>query len=286
MRVNSIIRRVSCLAVAGAIAAGFGGAAAAEGLYAGVGGGFVMPQDSDVTGHQGDYSPPVDATAKADRGIGFSGAVGYRFADGLRVEGELSYRRYDFDMINVREPGGLAAVAGLTPQQFAALQANNSPVLNQLRGPRELDGDVRSITLMANLFYDIDLGLDFQPYVGGGVGLSRVSVKASVAGRTTADDDDTVMAYQFGAGLGYKVGGSDDRPVTISLDYRYFATQDPTFKGALTGTPFDAEISGSYFGIGLRFALLTGPVPGASFSAGTINPLAPAPACPNSANQA
>ena len=66
---------------------------------------------------------------------------------------------------------------------------------------------------------------------------------------------DTVPAYQFGAGLGYRIGGLDDRPVTISLDYRYFATADPTFRGALTGTPFDTEIGGSYVGIGLRFGL-------------------------------
>ncbi|MDE0538756.1 MAG: outer membrane beta-barrel protein [Rhodospirillales bacterium] len=249
MRVDSIIRRVSCLAVAGAIAAGFGGAAAAEGLYAGVGGGFFVPRDSEVKGQATAAFPtPVDATSKADRGIAFSGAVGYRIADGLRVEGELSYRKNDFDTITVREPGGLAVL-------LPANLRTNPVALAGLRRTSDLEGDLRLLTLMANFFYDIDLGLDFEPYVGGGIGLSRISVKASVAGRTTADDDDTVLAYQFGGGLGYRVGGTDDRPVTISLDYRYFATEDPTFKGALTGTPFDAEIGGSYFGIGLRFAL-------------------------------
>ena len=259
MRVDSIIRRVSCLAVAGAIAAGFGGAAAAEGLYAGFGGGFVFPEDSEINGQRSETYPtlaPVDATAKSDRGIAFSGAVGYRFADGLRVEGELSYRKYDFKTITVREPGGLVALTGLSPAQFDALiPAVQAGTLDALRGTSELEGDLRSLTLMANLYYDFDLGLDFEPYVGGGIGLSRVSVEASVAGRKTADDDDTVMAYQLGAGLGYKVGGSDDRPVIFSLDFRHFATADPTFKGALTGTPFDAEISGNYVGIGLRFGL-------------------------------
>ncbi len=253
MRMASIIRRVSCLAVAGAIAAGFGGAAAAEGLYAGVGGGFVFPRDSDINGQATAAFPtPVDATAKSDRGLAVSGAVGYRFADGLRVEGELSYRKYDFKTINVREPGGLAVLipgfADLNAQQQAG-------ALNALRGTRELEGDLRSLTLMANLYYDFDLGLDFKPYVGGGIGLSRVSVEGSVSGRKTVDDDDTVMAYQLGAGLGYRVGGSDDRPVTISVDFRHFATADPTFEGALTGTPFDAEIGGNYVGIGLRFRL-------------------------------
>ena len=249
MRVDSIIRRVSCLAVAGAIAAGFGGAAAAEGLYAGIGGGFVFPEDSEINGQATAAFPvPVDATSKSDRGISLSGAVGYRFADGLRVEGELNYRKYDFDTITVREPGGLAV---LLPEAVRT----NPAFLDRLRGTSPLEGDLRSLTLMANLYYDFDLGLDFEPYVGGGIGLSRVSVEGSVSGRKTVDDDDTVMAYQFGAGLGYRVGGSDDRPVVISLDFRHFATADPTFKGALTGTPFDAEVGGNYVGIGLRFGL-------------------------------
>lgn len=249
MRVDSIIRRVSCLAVAGAIAAGFGGAAAAEGLYAGLGGGFVFPEDSEINGQATAAFPvPVDATAKSDRGIAFSGAVGYRFAEGLRVEGELSYRKYDFKTITVREPGGLAAtITTVRPPPLA--------VRNVLKGTHELEGDLRSITLMANLYYDFDLGFDFEPYVGGGIGLSRVSVEGIVNGRKTTDDDDTVMAYQLGAGLGYKVGGSDDRPVVLSLDFRHFAAADPTFEGALTGTPFDAEVGGNYVGIGLRFGL-------------------------------
>lgn len=256
MRMASIIRRVSCLAVAGAIAAGFGGAAAAEGLYAGVGGGFVFPRDSDINGQAtAAYPIPVDATVKSDRGMAFSGALGYRFADGLRVEGELSYRKYDFKTITVREPGGLSAIAGFNPYSLAPDAPQRIGALNALRGTRELEGDLRSLTLMANLYYDFDLGLDFKPYVGGGIGLSRVSVEGSVSGRKTVDDDDTVMAYQLGAGLGYRVGGSDDRPVVISVDFRHFATADPTFEGALTGTPFDAEIGGNYVGIGLRFGL-------------------------------
>ena len=249
MRVDSIIRRVSCLAVAGAIATGFGGAAAAEGIYAGVGGGLFLPQNSDVTGRQSaNFSTTLDATAKPGRGHAFTGAVGYRFADGLRVEGELSYRKMDLKTLNVKEPGGLAVL--LPPNQRTVPAA-----LNALRGTSELDGDVREVALMANLYYDFDLGLDFSPYVVGGIGLNRISVKASGV-RQFVDDDDTVMAYQFGGGLGYRVGGTDDRPVTISLDFRHFVNSEATFIGKLTGTPFDAKIGhGNYVGIGLRFGL-------------------------------
>lgn len=248
MRVDSIIRRVSCFAVAGAIAAGFGGAAAAEGLYASVGGGFFLPQNADVSGRQSaDFSTTLDATSKPDRGIAFTGAVGYRFADGLRVEGELSYRKVDLQTLDVKQPGGLAVLLGPNPSAAA---------LNSLRRTHELDGDVREVALMANVYYDFDLGMDFEPYVVGGVGLNRISAKASGSGRLFVDDDDTVLVYQFGGGLGYKVGGSDDRPVTLTLDFRHFVNAEATFKGELTGTPFDAKIGhGNYVGIGVRFAL-------------------------------
>ena len=62
-------------------------------------------------------------------------------------------------------------------------------------------------------------------------------------------------ADQLGAGLGYRIGGSDDRPVIVGLDYRHHAAADPTFKGSVTGTPFDAEVGGNYVGVGLRFGL-------------------------------
>lgn len=78
---------------------------------------------------------------------------------------------------------------------------------------------------------------------------------AASSGRQTTDDDDTVFAYQIGAGLGYELGGSDDRPVIVTLDFRHFATSDPTFQGSVTGTPFDSDVSGNYVGVGLRFGL-------------------------------
>jgi len=40
-------------------------------------------------------------------------------------------------------------------------------------------------------------------------------------------EDDTVFAYQIGAGAGYAV----NKNITIDLKYRYFATEDPDFEG-------------------------------------------------------
>ncbi len=225
------------------------GATADQGFYIGLGAGLWFSGDSDARGHPSEiYSPPFDATGTHDQGTAFSGAVGYRFAEGLRVEGELSYRESDLDEFTVREPGSLAAL--LPPDQ-----RQNPAALDSLRGMRPIDGDVSAVSLMANLYYDVDLGPGLKPYVGGGVGLSRISVTVGSSGRQLTDDDDTVFAYQLGAGLGYQLGGSDDRPVTVSLDYRYYATADPTFRGSVSGMPFDTGASGNYVGVGLRFGL-------------------------------
>ena len=91
------------------------GAAAADGFYVGLGGGLVFPEDSDSIAQPTEtYPTPFDGTSTYDRGATFSGAVGYRFADGLRVEAEISYRKHDFDEITVREPGSLAALSAWT----------------------------------------------------------------------------------------------------------------------------------------------------------------------------
>jgi len=225
------------------------GATADQGFYVGLGAGLWFSEDSDARGHPSEiYSPPFDATGTPDQGTAFSGAVGYRFADGLRVEGELNYRENDLDEFTVREPGSLAA---LLPPELR----QNPAALDSLRGTSPIDGDLSAVSLMANLYYDVDLGPGLKPYVGGGVGLSRISVAVGSSGRQLTDDDDTVFAYQIGAGLAYQLGGSDDRPVIVSLDFRHYATADPTFKGSVTGTPFDTEVGGNYVGVGLRFGL-------------------------------
>ena len=228
-----------CLATTGALAAD-------GGFYVGLGGGLVFAEDSDSIAQPSEtYPSPFDGTGTYDRGTAFTGALGYRFADGLRVEAELSYREHDFDEIAVKEPGSLAE---LLPPELR----QDPAALESLKGTHPADGGVSSVTLMVNLFQDFDLGLGLKPYVGGGIGLSRVSMTASSGGRRTTDDDDTVFAYQLGAGLGYEFGGPSGRPIVVSLDFRHFATADPTFRGAVTGTPFDAEVGGNYLGVGLR----------------------------------
>jgi len=47
----------------------------------------------------------------------------------------------------------------------------------------------------------------------------------SLLGVGLADDDDTVLAGQVGAGVGYAV----TEQIGLSLDYRFFITENPEF---------------------------------------------------------
>jgi len=64
------------------------------------------------------------------------------------------------------------------------------------------------------------------PYLGAGVGVARLNANnINSAGTTFADSTDTQLAYQGIAGVSYSVTPK----VSLALDYRYFATLDPTF---------------------------------------------------------
>ena len=115
-------------------------------------------------------------------------------------------------------------------------------------------GDFSMVAFMANVDYDFDTGSRWVPYVGGGLGVAIISIDTETdTGRPLADDSDTVFAYQVGAGIGYEFPLEEGRSITVSLDWRYFATQDPTFTGQVTGGKFDVGISGHDIGIGIIY---------------------------------
>lgn len=75
-------------------------------------------------------------------------------------------------------------------------------------------GTVRTFAIMANVFYDIELGSPIVPYVGGGVGYARTEVKAS----HVFSGDDKNFAWQLGAGFNYTI----DEHMSLGVGYRYF----------------------------------------------------------------
>jgi len=75
--------------------------------------------------------------------------------------------------------------------------------------------DVSLLTLMANAYYDIDIDSSVRPYIMGGVGMAN-------ADTSWQDDDETVFAWQVGAGLGFEIADN----TTLDLGYRYLKPND------------------------------------------------------------
>ncbi len=65
-------------------------------VYVGAGIGLTMFHDNDVTS-PADFNGSLTATYKS--GLGFAGALGYKFSQNLRVEGEVAYRQNKADKL-------------------------------------------------------------------------------------------------------------------------------------------------------------------------------------------
>ncbi len=90
-----------------------------------------------------------------------------------------------------------------------------------------VSGDVSNLAFLFNGYFDIKNPSIVTPYLSGGIGVARVDLsKITVTGigdYTTKSYDDTVFAYQVGAGVGIAL----TEKVTLDLKYRYFGTSDP-----------------------------------------------------------
>ena len=255
----------------------FGASAyAGDGPYVGIGGSLSILNDSAVTAPERGVYTPLNTNATTKNGFAVRGMAGYAFTSGLRVEAEIDYRRHGTDKMDVKSPGTIVLTAaaprfnidptklgpGTTElQQVEAIYSNLPPEQRgQFEGgvvaasPHTINGSFSMLAFMANVDYDFDTGSQWVPYVGGGLGVATISLDTESAGGVSlADDSDTVFAYQVGAGIGYEFPLEEGRSITVSLDWRYFGTQTPTFKGSVTGTEFDVGISGHDIGIGIIY---------------------------------
>ena len=153
--------------------------------------GAVWLLDSDLSQSDG-----TKGTAEYDTGFGMTGALGYDFG-WVRVEGEVGYRKNDYEKVSSSGQTGL----------------NTS-------------GEVTSWDFMANSYIDIDTETPFTPYFGGGIGAAVLESSTLNAGGITIESgDDTVFAYQVMAGASY----SFSEVWMVQLEYRFFGTTNPTY---------------------------------------------------------
>lgn len=109
--------------------------------------------------------------------------------------------------------------------------------------------------MQVNGLYDFnnigyDLGPKLKPYVGAGIGFANVSAnKIQALNTTIVDDSEIVFAYQAIGGISYLVMPK----TTMFLEYRYFATTNPSFSGVGGGT-VKSEFQSNNIMIGARYA--------------------------------
>ncbi|MGC5702624.1 porin family protein [Pseudomonas sp. NFXW11] len=189
-----------------------------SGLYVSLLGGLNWVQAQDLRQHSTDfvrmnYNQPMTSGYAADL------ALGWRSPIGLRPELALAYRKNSLDHFSNRIYDG-----------------NN-------KAPGK--GQESAGSLMANLWYDLPMPDGFsriKPYVGGGLGYTRLVIKdlsaAGVSFGPTHRDD--VATWQLGAGVAVRL----DEHWSASVDYRYLQTRDAHF-GDIDGL-YPGDVSTRY----------------------------------------
>ncbi|HEV8390482.1 MAG TPA: outer membrane beta-barrel protein [Dongiaceae bacterium] len=172
-------------------------AAWADGFYVNLHAGPRYLLDADLS--RNPHDGPLDVGRLHFDNVGGTVGVagGYDWDNGLALETEFAYRRN-----------------GLDHDVFHG-------------DSTDLDGSLSSYTLLGNVYYRLDTGTDFTPYIGGGVGISLLDLdmKRGDEGRFHALDTDTQFAYQGIAGMAYALAPH----WSLGVEYRFFGTQDPSF---------------------------------------------------------
>ena len=182
-------------------------------------GGVIVP-DMTFEGTGLEIVMPLDV------GIGFGGALGYKFGFGLRLETEVTYR--------ISEASSIEFVGGST---FS-----------------DASGGLESINVMANAWYNVEflpfLFGKWAPYFGGGAGYAKFWVDPGfwlVSGCGCGPDvavpvieaDDTAYVWQIGGGMAYKYSEA----VQVSIDYRLI---QPFGRLRFVGSPYVIPLEADY----------------------------------------
>ena len=169
--------------------------------YVGVEGGAMIVEDIDYT---------INGVSRAGRAFNNNGwdvdaIIGYDFG-GFRAEAEVGYRRATIDtwQASVTTPYYTAAgtIANIAPGTFDYVGGRTSALSFMLNGL-------------------VDFGDDdgIQGFIGGGVGVARISADYALTTRGSwLDDSDTVFAWQAIAGLRQPISDNID----VTLKYRFF----------------------------------------------------------------
>jgi opacity protein-like surface antigen len=208
------MRKRYLLASAAVAALASSGQADAGDFYVSVLGGANWFADQSVLITE---STDVNFDYEGDTGFIVGGAIGVhldKWAHGLRAELEATYRRNDL----------------------------NGHWISSGNDTGAIEGNVSTFALMVNVWYDIDIGQKFVPYVGGGAGWARHHAEIALldSGGTLRSNGTTQLEnsgfnWHIGVGFNYPVSPG----VNVGVGYRYGS--DPNLTGFKEGGEFGGE---------------------------------------------
>lgn len=139
-----------------------------------------------------------DVKGKFD--VGYTGALslGYKFHNGFRVEGEVSYRHNKLKSFDV---------GSLSMSDFHA------------------KGHTTSTSIMGNVLYDFDFGSCVTPYIGAGIGYTNLHAK--IEGHDNFSHEkfsgsEKGLAVQGIVGASYALC----EKTAVGVEYRYFKARE------------------------------------------------------------
>lgn len=169
--------------------------------------GLTITQDADYE------ASPLTGDFELDNALNISVALGRQITDHILGELELSHRKADMDSLTVDGVGSA-----------------------------EVGGDLTTTALMLNGYVDLMPEKSFTPYLSAGLGIARHDSEVS-GGGITVSGDDTVFAYQLGAGVNYDMASRTE----LFGGYRYFGTSDADFD------TLEAEYGAHELRVGVRY---------------------------------
>lgn len=189
--------------------------------------GASITNDTDATTEDFVVPDTFNDRIQFDPGITVGGTGGYDFGF-FRLEGELSYKHAEMKAINERTSG----------DRF-----------------RSIDGSLGALAMMGNAFFDLHNDSPVTPYFGGGAGLAVLHLSDTFGTNTTtgsrdfiySEADDTVFAYQAGAGVEIAL----NRQLSLDVGYRYFGTSTATFDEDFSRTT-ELKMQSHNVAVGLR----------------------------------
>ena len=154
--------------------------------YVSVFAGASFPNDVNTTRYG-----TVDLSQGLSTGYLIGAAVGVDWGNVVRTEIEVSHNHWNGDALST---------GGVPNTGFSS--------------------DVSATYLLGNVWLDWKNDSAFTPYIGGGLGVAFVNFDQTISGNHGYAGNDTVLAYQLGAGVNFALS----QQLSLDVGYRYKGT--------------------------------------------------------------